>query len=166
MESIIPIKGKVRHVITLDPTVWIFDDRRIDLTTYFTQEQIEIDEMEEYKKDMGKHWSREIMEGATFPPTLKTEKKYEKTKMLTGTFGILLYQFIKIAEPTDDAETIVFELANGEEYSIPLEKGDQLIFQFSDEGKPIREEGPVHLLFKDGSNQNNPIRGIQAIRID
>ncbi len=29
------------------------------------------------------------MEGATFPPTLKTEKKYEKTKVLTGTYGIL-----------------------------------------------------------------------------
>ncbi|MEK3935232.1 peptidyl-prolyl cis-trans isomerase [Sporosarcina sp. FSL W7-1349] len=166
MESIIPIQGKVKHVITLDPTVWIFDDRRIDLTTYFTQEQINIDEMEQYKKDMGKHWSREIMEGATFPPTLKTEAKYEKTKMLTGTFGILLQQFIRIAGPAEDAKTIVFELANGEEFSVPLEEGDRLIFKFSDEGKPLREDGPVHLLFTDGSNQNDPVRNIHAIRID
>lgn len=166
MESIIPIKGKVKHGITLDPTVWIFDDRRIDLTTYFTQEQIETDELEQYKKDMGNHWSREIMEGATFPPTLKTEKKYEKTKMLTGTFGILLHHFIQNAQPTEEAETIVFELANGEEISVPLKEANQLIFQFSEDGKPIQDEGPVHLLYKDGSNRTSPVRGICAVRID
>ena len=37
MESIIPIKGKVKYKLTLDPSVWIFDDRRIDLKTYFTK---------------------------------------------------------------------------------------------------------------------------------
>ncbi len=45
--------------------------------------------MEEYKKTMGKHWSREIMEGATFPPTLETEKKFEESKDITGSYGFI-----------------------------------------------------------------------------
>ena len=95
MESIITIKGNVKHTITLDPTVWIFDDRKVDLDTFFTEEYVEKDEEEEYKRSMGKHWSREIMEGATFPPTLKTEKKFDRRKMVTGTFGISLDHFVK-----------------------------------------------------------------------
>ena len=95
METVIPIKGNVQHSITLDPSIWIFDDRRIDLEIFFTDGYVEKDEMEEYKKTMGKHWSREIMEGATFPPTLETEKQFEETKDITGTYGIYLTSFLK-----------------------------------------------------------------------
>ena len=80
MERIIPVKGEVNFKITLDPGVWIFDDRRIDLTTFFTTEHIETDELAEYTKNMSAHWSREIMEGSTNPPTIQTEKKYEKKR--------------------------------------------------------------------------------------
>ena len=44
METIITIKGNVKHTITLDPTVWIFDDRRVDLDIFFTKEHVEKDE--------------------------------------------------------------------------------------------------------------------------
>jgi hypothetical protein len=37
MENILIIAGNVKYTITLDPGVWIFDDRRVDLTTYFSQ---------------------------------------------------------------------------------------------------------------------------------
>ena len=37
MEKIVHIKGKVKFPITLDPSVWIFDDRKFDLDTYFDQ---------------------------------------------------------------------------------------------------------------------------------
>lgn len=166
MESIIPIKGNVRHTITLDPTVWIFDDRRVDLKTYFTESYIEKDELEEYKRDMGKHWSREIMEGATFPPTLETEKKFEKRKVLTGTYGIQLNHFLKIAEPAENAQTFAFETSGGERHSFPLTKADEVIFKFSDEGKPILDGGPVHVIFKDGSNNDKPIRNVIAIQVE
>ncbi|KXH79861.1 hypothetical protein [Sporosarcina sp. HYO08] len=166
METIIPIKGNVRYSITLDPTVWIFDDRRIDLNTYFSELRSEVDEIEEYKKDMGSHWSREIMEGATFPPTLKTEKIYEKTKMLTGTFGIFLHNFLKIAEPDEHAKTLVFETSEGKEHRFPYDQREEIIFKFSQEGKPLVDDGPVHLLLKDGSNQDHPIRNIMAIRVE
>lgn len=166
LEAIIPIKGNVRHTITLDPGVWIFDDRRIDLKTYFTDIHIEKDELEEYKKEMGKHWSREIMEGATFPPTLKTEKVFEKTKVLTGTFGIQLHHFLKNAEPAANAQTLTLETSDGLEHSFPLTEAEELIFKFSDEGKPLREDGLVHVLLKDGSNIDHPIRNVIAIRVD
>ncbi len=42
----------------------------------------------------------------------------------------------------------------------------QLIFKFSQDGKPLTEDGPVHLLFADGSNVENPIKNIRAIRVE
>ena len=50
MEFIIPIKGAVKFNLTLDPTVWIFDDRRIDLKTFFNSTKITIDTMRNIRK--------------------------------------------------------------------------------------------------------------------
>lgn len=36
---------------------------------------------------------------------------------------------------------------------------------FALDGKPLTEDGPVHLLFKDGSNKDNPIKGVTKIKI-
>ena len=47
-----------------------------------------------------------------------------------------------------------------------LDKQRIFILKFSDKGKPILEDGPVHILFKDGSNIENPIRNVNAIRIE
>lgn len=165
MESIIPIKGNVRYGITMDPSIWIFDDRRIDLETFFTSGHVEVDELEEYKRSMGKHWSREIMEGATFPPTLETEKQFEENKVITGTYGIYLSHFLKNAEPNEDAQTLYIETSSGDEHSVPVEKADELILKFCNDGKPLKEDGPVHVIFKDGSNADNPIRNVTAIKI-
>ncbi|MFC6038199.1 peptidyl-prolyl cis-trans isomerase [Paenisporosarcina macmurdoensis] len=166
MEIIIPIKGEVNFKITLDPAVWIFDDRRIDLNTFFTEQQIEKNELEDYTKKMSAHWSREIMEGATLPPTIKTEKKYERTKMLTGTFGIYLKHFLKNAEIKDGAKAVIIETASGEEHSFSLEQADSIIFKYSQDGKPLREDGPVYVLLADGSNLENPIKHVSAVRVD
>ena len=35
MKSIIPIKGAVTYTLTLDPTVWIFDDRTLRFNNIF-----------------------------------------------------------------------------------------------------------------------------------
>ncbi|MCM3638000.1 peptidyl-prolyl cis-trans isomerase [Sporosarcina luteola] len=166
MESIITIKGNVKHSITLDPTVWIFDDRKVDLTTYFTEEFVERDEEEEYKRSMGKHWSREIMEGATFPPTLKTEKKFDRQKMVTGTFGISLDHFVKNAVPSEDAKTITFFTLDGTEETFPVSEISNFLLKFSQDGKPLTEDGPAHLLLKDGSNIERPLRKVTDIVID
>ncbi len=162
MESIIPIKGKVKFTITLDSGVWIFDDRKIDLNTYFDHVHEKRDELEEYTKAISKHWSREIQEGATYPPTLKTEKKFEKEKILSGTFAIPLTPFLKNAEPIEEASEIVIETENGET-TVDLSRADDILLGFSKEGKPLRDDGPIHIFFKDGSNRENPIKNVKAI---
>lgn len=165
MESIIQVKGEVNFQITLDPTVWIFDDRKLDLDQYFTEKHVEIDADEEYIEKAGKFWSREIMEGATFPPTLKTERKFDRQKMMSGTFGIKIEPFIQNAEPKTDATTVIFGTQSGEQHSFPIEEAKTFIFQFSQEGKMLSQDGPVYLLFNDGSNLENPIKGITSLEV-
>lgn len=164
MENIMMITGKVKYSITLDPSVWIFDDRRIDLTTYFTDNKSEHDELQEYTKAVSKHWDREIMEGAVFPPTLKTERVYEKQKMLTGTFGIPIKPFLNNSEPDSEAKMVVIHSNNGD-YELPLKDASELILAFSDKGKPLTEDGPVHVYFGDGSNRENPIKQAKGFTV-
>lgn len=163
METILPIKGNVKYPITMDAGVWIFDDRRIDLNTYFTEEKEE--EAEEEFTVASKHWDRVIKEGAVSPPTLKSERKFEKVKVLTGSFGIEFNHFLGNAEPGTDATRLVAETTEGE-VSFPLSSVDDLILAFSKNGKPLREDGPVHILYKDGSNRENPIKNVRAFRVE
>ncbi|MBM7621736.1 hypothetical protein JOC95_003644 [Bacillus tianshenii] len=163
MESIIRIEGKVQYSITLDPGVWIFDDRRLDLDTYFTEQSAEeIDELEAYTKAASKQWEREISEGAIQPPTLKTERKYKKEQLLTGSFGIKFAPFLKNAEPLEDASSVVF-VSGKTEVEIPLAKAQDVVFGFSQKGKPLKDDGPVHVYFGDGSNQLSPLKHVNRI---
>ena len=164
METIIPITGAVTYKLTLDPTVWIFDDRKLDLTTYFTAEKKQEDN-EKYLREVGAHWSREIMEGAVFPPTLKTERKFDRKGMQTGTFGIEIAPFLKNAEILPEATTVVFECTDGEQHSFTIEEAKTFIFKFCHEGKPLLADGPVHVLFADGSNVEAPIKNVKAIYV-
>ena len=120
---------------------------------------------EKYLREMGAHWSREIMEGAVFPPTLKTERKFDRKGMMTGTFGMEIKPFLKNAELADGASEVVFECTTDEEFAFPLQQAESFIFKFSQDGKPLLEDGPVHVLFADGSNVENPIKNVRAIRI-
>lgn len=165
MSSIIPIKGAVTYHLNLDPTVWIFDDRRIDLNTYFTANKVVENAEEKYLAEVGAHWSREIMEGAVFPPTLKTERKFDRKGMLTGTFGMNIQPFLNNAQILPEATAVVYECEDGVEHTFSIEDAKTHIFKFSQDGKPLTEGGPVHLLFDDGSNVENPITNINAIRV-
>lgn len=164
MENIIIISGKVKYSITLDPGVWIFDDRRVDLTTFFRANFESSNSLDEYTKAVSKHWDREIMEGAIYPPTLKSEKKFEKEKVLTGTFGIPLKPFLLNSEPASDAHTFVIESSEGN-FEYPLETAYDFILGFSNKGKPLTLDGPVHVYFSDGSNQQSPIKNVKGFII-
>ncbi|MEH7238439.1 peptidyl-prolyl cis-trans isomerase [Bacillus sp. JJ1562] len=165
MNSIIMIEGKTKFKITLDPSVWIFDDRRVDLLTYFESDQSIEEDLSEYTKSISKHWDREIREGAVYPPTLKTEKKFLKEKALTGTFGIPIRDFIKNAEPFEEAAKLKI-VQKDQEQIIPLSEAHDAILGFSKDGKPLREDGPVHFYFGDGSNRENPIKNITSFIIE
>lgn len=155
------IKGNVKFPITLDVGAWIFDDRRIDLDTYFSEDKKQ-DRLTEDGTTVSKHWDRTIKEGAA---PQKTRKRYEKAKMLTSTFAIKLEPFLKNAEPAPEATTLVFE-TNTEDVSIPLEEGYNILVQFSNKGKALKEDGPVHILFPDGSNLDQPIKNVKAFRVE
>lgn len=162
MENIILIKGNVNFTITLDPGVWIFDDRRIDLSTFFQVNEKKLDDLEEYTKNISKHWEREITEGASHPSAIKKEKGlFEKEKVLTGTFGIPFKPFLTNAEPTHSANLLVIQTSTGE-FEIPLDRANDLILGFSNNGEPLRDDGPIHIYYLDGSNQHNPIKNVQT----
>lgn len=75
MSEILFISGKVRFPLTIDPSVWIFDDRKVDLTTYFHEPQQETSELETYLKHTSEHWDREIRDGGDFPTNSKKRQK-------------------------------------------------------------------------------------------
>ncbi|GIN74427.1 hypothetical protein J14TS2_49020 [Bacillus sp. J14TS2] len=162
MDMIMNIKGKVKFPITLDVGAWIFDDRRIDLDTYSFEDEKQ-DDLTEEATTVSKHWDRSVKEGAVSPK--QTRKRYEKAKMLTSTFAIKLEPFLKNAEPDPKASLLVFE-TNGEDVSIPLEEGYAILVQFSNKGKALKEDGPVHILFPDGSNVDHPIKNVKAFRVE
>ncbi|KFM98947.1 peptidyl-prolyl cis-trans isomerase [Bacillus clarus] len=164
MSEILFINGKVRFPITIDPSVWIFDDRKVDLTTFFDETREESSELETYLKQTSAHWDREIRDGAAFPPIQQSVKKYKKEQLVTGTFGIPLHPFLNNAEIIDDAIQVEIETLD-ETFTLPLETAQKAILGFSKDGKPLREDGPVHLYFHDGSNRNNPIRNIRKFTI-
>ncbi|WP_242143540.1 MULTISPECIES: peptidyl-prolyl cis-trans isomerase [unclassified Bacillus cereus group] len=164
MSEILFISGKVRFPLTIDPSVWIFDDRKVDLTTYFHEPQQETSELETYLKHTSEHWDREIRDGAAFPPIQKSVKQFKKEKLITGTFGMPFQPFLKNAEVMDGVTEIKIETLH-DEITLPLKQVQDAILGFSKDGQPLREDGPVHLYFGDGSNQNNPIRNIRKFII-
>lgn len=161
---ILSIKGEVKFPITLDVGTWIFDDRKIDLTTYFDNNFVGLNEDEEYTKSVGRFFDREIKEGAISPPTLKTERKFLKEKLLTGTFGIKFEPFLKNAEPKENAKSLIIETKE-KDIPFPLADGYNLILAFSKDGKALKEDGPIHILFEDGSNKDNPIKNVTGFRV-
>jgi hypothetical protein len=165
MENIIQITGKVKFSITLDPSVWIFDDRKIDLNTYFlTKNEDREDELTQYKKAISKQWDREIAEGAILPPTLSTERIYEKQKMLTGTFAIALKPFLTNAEVAENAKALIIQMDNYEA-EVPLAEAYQLLLGFSIDGKPLKDDGPIHVYYGDGSNQQLPFKNVKGLKV-
>ena len=161
MENVLSIQGNVKYSITIDPGVWIFDDRKIDLDTYCFKEEDKRDEKEEYTKAISKHWDREISEGAIYPPTMKTERKFEKERVLNGTFGIPFKPFLTNAAPLPEAKEVTIVSSEGD-ITVPLDSAYEIILQFSQNGKPLKEDGPVHLFWGDGSNKLKPLRNINA----
>jgi hypothetical protein len=169
-EFVFFIEGDVGRRLTIDPSVWIFDERKVDLLTYFeerfTKDEDE-DEDEAYKKAISAQWDKELTEGSEPPrPNTNGNKiKYEKQKLVNGTFGMPLKPFLINSQPVEDANQVIVEHHDGSQEFFPFEEAISFIIGFSDHGKPLREDGPVHLYFEDGSNQESPIRNIKRLLV-
>ncbi|WP_349410365.1 peptidyl-prolyl cis-trans isomerase [Pseudalkalibacillus sp. SCS-8] len=164
MESIVFIEGNVKYPITLDPGVWIFDDRKVNLDTYFDEEPLQAED--HYTKQIAEHWDRERKEGAKIPAMTNENKvKYDKEEMFSNSYGIPLMPFLENAEPEDHAEHVILHTSNDETVEMTLKEAQAGILGFSKEGKPLKEDGPVHFYYGDGSNRKEPIRHIVRLEI-
>ncbi|GAB2543226.1 hypothetical protein [Gracilibacillus alcaliphilus] len=148
---IIQLKGKVKYPITLDPSVWIFDDRKIRLEEAFREKP----ETEEEQETIGRLHK---------PPVNHSIKKYNKKELLNDSYVMPIKEFIENAEIDKHAQGVTI-ITEQEEYHISLATLLQSLLLFSLNGKQIKEGGPAHLYFGDGSNQDNPIKAIKIIEI-
>src|SRR5699024_11527086 len=62
---------------------------------------------EEIKFEDSKEWNRQIIEGSSKPPTLKSEKKFKKKDLLEGTFIICLEPFFEYTEHGRGEEAMI-----------------------------------------------------------
>ena len=160
---IIQLKGNVAFPITLDPSVWIFDDRKVMLEEAFIEKEEELPE--DTIKKAAEMFNQEIyFQKQIKPPVNKSLSREEQKKALIHSFVMPLKYFIINAEVHDNAERAILK-TNGDDIIITIEQLKDALLLFAIEGKPIKEDGPVHLYFGDGSNQTNPIKGIKQIEI-
>jgi|SRR5690625_4639647 len=160
---IIPITGNVTYPITLDPTVWIFDDRKIEFDKAFqsTSETVADDEL----KNMSERFNREVYQQNAKPPVNRSIKKFEREKILQSTYVMPLGDFIANAEVDSKAKNVTL-VTKDDNITISLPEFEQSYFLFARDGKPLIEDGPVHLYFQDGSNKDNPIKNITKVIIN
>ncbi|RWZ60737.1 hypothetical protein EQV77_05430 [Halobacillus fulvus] len=160
---IVQIAGNVKFPITLDPTVWIFDDRKVTFKEIFEPDAVETSEEEEDElKRQSLRFDREVYQQKLNPPVNKSLNRYEKQRIVNGTFLMPLKPFLHTSEPARDVSTAALVTKDGE-HVIDADDLAESYLLFAKEGKPLKEEGPVHLYFKDGSNRSQPIKGIKKI---
>ncbi len=143
MADVIVFKGAVSFPITLDPSVWIFDDRKIDLRTYKGDSEQDGADQANYLKGTGAQWDKELREGAALPSERKS--LVEERKALEGDFGMRLGPFIDNAKPLPEATHMIIRREGGSDVTLSLMDAKRAILQFAKNGKPIRDQGPVHL---------------------
>ncbi|WP_010530411.1 hypothetical protein [Lentibacillus jeotgali] len=164
---IVQITGNVTYTITLDPTVWIFDDRKILLEEAFTEDAQKKDEKDELE-NASERFSQEVYQQNLKPPINKTNKgisRKEREKILENSYVMPITDFLGYTEVKEDANSVTLETVNGNE-TVPLNALAESYLLFAIEGKPLKEDGPVQLFYRDGSNRDNPIKGIQKIIVN
>ncbi|NLI67488.1 MAG: hypothetical protein GX374_02460 [Bacilli bacterium] len=162
---IVQIKGNVKFPITLDPSVWIFDDRKIRLEDAFankTSENVESEETD--AKKMAEMFEKDVQSGV-IPPGKQPVKRIDKEKVLSESYVMPLKPFLKSAEINEGAKSARL-IADDEEIIISIEQLMDSLARFSDSGKPLKDDGPIHIYFGDGSNREQPFKGIKQIIIE
>lgn len=160
---IIQLKGKVTYPITLDASVWIFDDRKVIFEEAFIAREEE--EKEDKAKKAAQLFDQELyFKTKIKPPVNKTLNRYEKEQALTHSFVMPISDFINNAEVEDDATKAILK-TNSDDVVITIDQLINAYILFAVDGQPVKEDGPVHLFFGDGSNKTDPITGVKEITI-
>ncbi|WP_342710237.1 hypothetical protein [Lentibacillus persicus] len=161
---ILPITGNVAYTITLDPTVWIFDNRKILLEKAFTHDSQKEEENDDLKK-ASERWDRAVNAEKQLLAGNKNITKSEGKEILENSYVMPIENFLSNAGVKEDAQKAVLVTDNNEEI-ISLKALEDSYLLFALNGKPLKEDGPVHLLYRDGSNRDAPIKGINKIIIE
>jgi hypothetical protein len=155
MSSIVQISGKVHFPIVLDPSSWIFDDRKIEYND-FISEKVTIKDVTEKKEERA---------GAALPRMIERGIKYDKARWITDSFVIPIGPFLKNAEPLEEASTVRFVREGEDDVTVSIETVREGVFIFSNEGKILQEEGPLQ--FSNLSKYKEaPIKKIKKIVIE
>ncbi|RKQ37361.1 hypothetical protein [Oceanobacillus halophilus] len=161
---IIPIAGKVSYSITLDPTVWIFDERKILLENAFSPRGEK--KKEDSIKKAAERFDRAVLQKSK-PPINPGITKKEGEEILKNSYVMPIRDFINNAVVDDSAKDVTLITSDdAENTTLSLEVLKEGYFLFSINGKPIMEDGPVYFYYKDGSNKDNPIKNIKKILIN
>ena len=163
METILPIKGKVNYSITLDASVWIFDDRKIELEEFLKFDGSSEKNENDYIRTQAERFERELT--GIKPPVNKSIKRFEKERILKGSFVIPLKPFLSNADPTNDSEKVQLDFKDGSKQSMTMDEAMNGFLRFSQDGKPLREDGPTHFYFGDGSNASDPFKNVTGITV-
>ncbi|WP_010649543.1 hypothetical protein [Oceanobacillus massiliensis] len=155
---IVPITGNVSYSITLDPTVWIFDDRKILLEEAFSTQGSEKEEIDPLQT-ASERFNREVLDTKmNRPPVNRSISKLEGEAILTNSYVMPLHDFITNAEIKSDAIDATLVTSADDDVTVTLDELTNGYFLFALDGQPLRDDGPVHFYYKDGSNVESPIK--------
>ncbi|WP_088043936.1 hypothetical protein [Bacillus sp. EAC] len=160
MSDVFLISGEVDFPLTIDPSVWIFDERKIELENLFNDDKVKEDANEKYTKAVSKHWDREITEGSKVDNSQPFAA--QKKQWLKESYAMPFSYFIENSKPRNRNQNVTIETENST-IVLPFETVFESFLAFSNKGKMITEGGPVHLYFNDGSNKDTPITSIRKI---
>ncbi|GAA3322957.1 hypothetical protein GCM10020331_044910 [Ectobacillus funiculus] len=164
--EILLINGNVKFSITLDPSVWIFfDDRKVDLCTYFNEPRLEQNQLEQYTKKALQSigivkFAKELRSLRFNAASQSLKRKNDYRDICNAAASI----FLQNAEINEGAHAVEIHTET-KVYTLTLQDAMEAILGFSKDGKPLREDGPVHLYFGDGSNVNNPIVQVRRFTV-
>lgn len=139
---IFPLDGAVRHALTIDPTVWIFDDRKRNIEEL--DHPTESDDNAYYAK-MGKAWDDGLTEGTRVDHN-KPMTRADKDAALRDSFAMPFAPFLQNAEPIETATHVRFY--GDSVLTLPMDEARSVYLQFSKDGK-VLPDGPVYALYND-----------------
>ena len=144
---IVCLKGKVNYDITLDPSVWIFDNRKQALESFLSNG---VEQM-----DSDPHMSNPLSKSR--PSTCRPNVSK------TESYVMPLNPFLERAEPIDQAKSAQLFMMDGTPIAVlPLIELQNSVLLFSINGRQIKEDGPIHLYTEPGAP---PIKSIGHIVI-
>jgi len=162
MMMTVPISGNVKYPITLDASVWIFDERKIKFEDAFNVDQ-EILMEKETSFSSAERYNREVfLTTNDNRPISKADGK----EILKNSYVMPFEHFYHNVEVNPDATDATLVQSDGSEEKITLEQLNNSYLRFAHNGKPLLEDGPVHIYFRDGSNKDEPIKHVKRIIIN